>query len=280
MEELKKHLEEYKAELIIASKKLIASTTKILKKRVPYKNDDEFALMTLRFFCQQIEMLDSIIILIERNKTDPAIILSRSCIEGMYLLLWAELEPKERGARWLHYLILEEYWSVPEEISDSHKEEYITLQKLFDKYRDKYLTIDARANNYSGYEQKNFHKNWYEGKSITDIIKAVNDSLWNEQHEKDNGDTKEQFLEAWRKSSKFIHWSPYALAHSIDRTDSQTTFNPNLHSEEGTIALENGYKCLSITLGIMAGHLGVKIDDEVDDQFRRLLEIRKGILGR
>lgn len=278
MEELRKNLEKYEAELILASDKLISFTKKTFQSKVKYRNDDEFALMTLRFVCQQMEMLDSIIILIEKNKTDQAIILSRSCIEGMYLLLWAELKPKERGARWRDYMILEEYWSVPGKIADSLKEEYLALQKQFDKYKDKFLTSKERANSYSGYEMEKFHKNWYEGKTITDIFNEVNDTLWDEQYKSEYGDTKEQFLEGWRKSSKFIHWSPFALAHSIDRINGHTTFNPSLHSEEGTIALENGYKCLSITLGIMSNHLDINLNNEINEQFQKLMETRKTIL--
>jgi len=255
--------------LVTFSKNLIQLARDVIEEssKKGFKDNNHIGFMSFAFLCRQIENLESILYLIKERKFKSAAIIARSSLEGLALLLWAANKPKERAYKWRCFVVFEDYWRFKEMRDNSEQideKEFCKIESAFIEIGHLFLTKKAKTNKEiidpDSILKNNFHKNWYDGKKISDIFEEVK-----------GGDREILYKYHYKSISNIIHWNPSGLATSIETYGDELNFTSKKCFNWGAIALHCGFQSLVETSKVYNNFLNLAFEKKIEELYEQYI---------
>jgi hypothetical protein len=227
----------------------------------PNRDADHFGFMSFCFLCKQIENLKAIVLLYKAEDYKNAAVIARSSIEGMALILWAYKEPSERALSWRKYIIVEDYLrSLRNGIKPINNQDYCDLEQVLIREGKQFLTNKSKSKEFP-WQENDFHKNWYGGKSVDKIFEDVEGELL--------------YKICYKDHSSIIHWTPRGLATSLHEIGNNKIFSSKSCFDIGATALINGFHALIQTLVLFNFHLDLGFDDKIQNLYDNYVKVNE-----
>jgi hypothetical protein len=252
-----------------ASKLLSLAEDVVSTRSGPYEADDGtedfLGAMADIFSHKQIDHLKSICILVDAGQYPDAEIISRSSVEGMYLLLWSVYGPKDnpgkiRPSIWWAYQCIEEYRRLAKCGVDE-----IDLEKetIIFQYAQKYghLCLSEKA--------KGFLK---EGKPLPDdpYIKRWPDKDYSQivAELKELGQIEPKLLHyegIYRGFSQWSHWTARGIGRVFSYETDHISHNVAFCEFIGAGAITVGLEALGRSISLLNDHFKLGFQDKITD---------------
>ncbi|MCD4784333.1 MAG: DUF5677 domain-containing protein [Candidatus Eremiobacteraeota bacterium] len=254
--------------LVTFSKNLIQLARDVIEEsgKKGFKDDNHIGFMSFAFLCRQIENLESMLCLVKVKKFKSAAIIARSSLEGTALLLWAANKPQKRAYKWRCFVVLEDYWRFKEMLEKNEKidkKDFDEIESAFIEIGHLFLTKKAKTKmaktkketiDPDSILENDFHKNWYDGKKISDIFEEVK-----------GGDREILYKYHYKRISNIIHWNPSGLATSIETNEDRIQFTSKKCFNFGALALSCGFQSLIQTLSVYNMSLNLAFEKKIEE---------------
>jgi len=184
-------------------------------------------------------------------------IIARSSLEGMALLLWAK-KGQERAEKYRKFPLLERYFSLKEDKEKGEKideKEFDEMKSYFIENHHLYLKKKEKKENPLKSKRKDYHRNWYDGKSIK--------CIFDENVEKDGEEKLYRYI--YKKTSKIIHWTHIGLAQALESNGDKKLFSSKMCIDLGAMALASGFQSLCQTLILYDSNLNLGFRKRIND---------------
>jgi hypothetical protein len=165
-----------------------------------YDADDYWQIMVLGFATKQTEHCRALLELIGRGFDRDAFLLSRTMLDGLAQITYAQLESRERGALWYWFGVIEDYFLLrasPLRLDDDLE----TAQDLMQTHGRNYLT--SKGKEAIG-----------RGKSVLDLERGCFRDKWyltNIRNQLAATDREDFYTKFYKPSSDWIHWGSNCL---------------------------------------------------------------------
>ncbi|VVB64229.1 Uncharacterised protein [uncultured archaeon] len=253
------------------SRRLIDLSINMLQ-RVPCSEEythkeDHFALMGSAFISKQIDHLESIRMLVRENQHKDAGLIARSMVEGTCILFWArdpdtKCPEESRAFLWRGYSVIHDFRAIRERKRagkrvDSGRKAWVT--DWFGNYSKFYLDPKAKSKS-DPYR----HDSKWSGHTVRELCESV----------KEIEKISDTFYEIYKATSAWVHWTPEALAGSIQTEGNCITYtSQKMFNGVGLSALVTGIESLLLCTFLLESHSHLGYGErlkEFDEEFASL----------
>ena len=193
--------------------------------------EDHLGFMSLCFLGKQVDHARSVILLVPSR---DAVLISRSMIEGLAQLLWAENDPVVLPLKWRSFVHVHD-WRVLQE--KTRKGEVVdevqraSIDEALNEFGEQFLKSKEKRVRDIGGEMSDdpYHENWRTGCRLKEICENV------------GGENMYKYL--YGPFSDWHHWGVGGLGSCLIRKDGYITFSSQSNSESAT-ALAVAFQCV------------------------------------
>ena len=227
--------------------------------------NDHLGVMIISFTQGQIDHFKSICVLVDSEQYPDAEIISRACIEGLYILLWSAWGPKDNPGkiRPLHWRVHEYFKEYDQMIKCNVNEiDFETETKIFNQIpinSHKFLTKEAIDSIRQGkaLPEAPFNSRW-PAKNNRDIILEL--------IELDLIDQLPHYQVFYEGQSQWLHWTPRGFRKMLSYDKETGIFhNKDNCLRIGVGSIMIGFQCLFRTLLLFESHFGAGFLDRLSD---------------
>lgn len=198
---------------------------------IKYFEEDHLGFMSLCFLCKQVDHAKSVILLIPSRDT---VLISRSMIEGLVQLLWAENNPEVLPLKWRSFVHVHD-WRVLQEKTRKgevvEEVQHASIEEALNEFGEQFLKSKEKRIRESGGAMSDdpYHDNWRAGYGIREICENV--------------EGENMYKNLYGPFSDWHHWGAGSLGGCLSRQDGCVAFSSQSSTESAT-ALAVAFQCV------------------------------------
>lgn len=242
----------------------LADLTREMLPKVRHEEYDHLMFMTSTFVCKQLGHTKSVLTLVDSGQHADALSIARVMVEGLAILLWANVEPNERPLNWRAYVLIDQFKRSVGQPDYSEHQEY--LETMLDKYCRNYLYKDYKNKPQREITPDSYLSNWRRDKDNdknklnTITIEKIFDAVGLK-------DVHDGFYDP---ASGWLHWDSFSMAQTIERKADGGIICGIDKKYMGVQAISNAIFALFGSTRLLDEHLKLGFSDRLMDFYKRV----------